>query len=68
MFFISRKSFREEVERELSKNIEEREYRMSLNLDFSRLCERIGRLEDRVARLESTENCTPENCTPDLPF
>ena len=63
MFFISRKSFREEVERELSKKIEEREYRMSLNLDFTRLCERIGRLEDRVARLESKEDCTP-----DLPY
>lgn len=63
MFFISRKSFREEVEIELSKKIEEREYRMSLNLDFTRLCERIGRLEDRVARIESKEGCTP-----DLPY
>lgn len=63
MFFISRKSFREEVEIELSKKIEEREYRMSLNLDFTRLCERIGRLEDRVARIESKEDSTP-----DLPY
>lgn len=63
MLFMSRKSFREEVEKELSEKMEEREYRMSLNMDFSRLCERIGRLEDRVARLESKENCTP-----DLPY
>ena len=63
MFFMSRKSFREEVEKELSEKMEEREYRMNLNMDFSRLCERIGRLEDRVASLESEEDCTP-----DLPY
>lgn len=63
MFFMSRKSFREEVEKELSEKMEEREYRMRLNMDFSLLCERIGRLEDRVARLESKEDSTP-----DLPY
>lgn len=63
MFFISKKRFREEVERELSEKMEEREHRRNLDLNFSRLCERIGRLEDRVARLEGRQNCTP-----DLPY
>ena len=66
MFFISKKRFREEVERELAKKMEEQEYRRNLDLNFSRICERIRRLEDRVARLEGKQNCTP--CTPDLPY
>ena len=60
MFFMSRKRFREEVEKELSEKMEEQEYRMRLNMDFSRIYERIGRLEDRVARLESKEDCTTD--------
>lgn len=63
MFFISKKRFREEVERELAEKMEEREYRRNLDLNFSRLCERIGRLEDRVASLEGMQNCKP-----DLPY
>lgn len=63
MFFISKKRFREEVERELAEKMQEREYRTRLNQDFTRIHERISLLEDRVARLEGKQNCTP-----DLPY
>ena len=63
MFFISKKKFRECVEREIAEKMDEREFRMNLNMDFSRLHERISRLEDRVARMEGKKDCTP-----DLPY
>lgn len=63
MFFISKKRFREEVERELSEKIEERQYRMAMDTEVSRLYSRIGLLENRVERLEGEKDCTP-----DLPY
>ena len=63
MFFISKKKFREEVERELAEKMEERQFRMAMDTEVSRLYSRIGRLENRVERLEGKQNCTP-----DLPY
>lgn len=63
MFFISKKRFREEVERELAEKMEERQFRMAMDTEVSRLYSRIGRLENRVERLEGKKDCTP-----DLPF
>lgn len=65
MFFISKKRFREEVERQLSEKMEEQEYRTRLNQEFAHIHERISRLEDRVARLEGKK----EDCyTAGLPY
>lgn len=63
MFFISKKRFREEVEKELSEKMEEMKYRMDMDAEVTRLYSRIGRLENRVERLEGEKDCTP-----DLPY
>lgn len=62
MFFISKKRFREEVEKELSNELDKREFRMNLNQDLSRLFDRIVKLENRVDMLCKVKGTT------DLPY
>lgn len=55
MFFISKKRFREEVERELAEKMEDRNYRMAMDTEVSRIYDRIMRIENRVAILENKD-------------